>query len=153
MSRPFGRNYAFIVAGAIFLALMGAAGLRAAPGVLMLPLEKAFGWDRGLLSAAAGLGIFLYGLTGPFAAALMQSFGLRRTTTLALSLLAVSAGLSSLMTEPWHYLATWGVMTGLGSGEFGEIRPNSLSPFSLRLFLAQGEQTSVFHRNQPMMRR
>ena len=35
MSRPFGRNYAFIVAGAIFLALMGAAGLRAVPGVLM----------------------------------------------------------------------------------------------------------------------
>ncbi len=115
-SRPFGRRYAFIVAGAIFLALMGAAGLRAAPGVLMLPLEKAFGWDRGLLSAAAGLGIFLYGLTGPFAAALMQSFGVRRTATLALGLMAVSAGLSSLMTEPWHYLATWGVMTGLGSG-------------------------------------
>ena len=116
MSRPFGRNYAFIVAGAIFLALMGAAGLRAAPGVLMLPLEKAFGWNRGLLSAAAALGIFLYGLTGPFAAALMQSFGVRRTATLALSLLAVSAGLSSLMTEPWHYWLTWGVMTGLGSG-------------------------------------
>ncbi|MEY4256705.1 MAG: hypothetical protein RLZZ141_1932 [Pseudomonadota bacterium] len=115
-SRPFGRHYAFIVVAAIFLALMGAAGLRAAPGVLMLPLEKAFGWDRGLLSAAAGLGIFLYGLTGPFAAAMMQSFGVRRTAALALSLLAVSAGLSSLMTEPWHYLATWGVMTGLGSG-------------------------------------
>ena len=115
-SRPFGRRYAFIIVGAIFLALMGAAGLRAAPGVLMLPLEKAFGWNRGLLSAAAGLGIFLYGLTGPFAAALMQSFGVRRTAALALSLMAVSAGLSSLMTEPWHYLATWGVMTGLGSG-------------------------------------
>lgn len=121
MSRPFGRNYAFIVAGAIFLALMGAAGLRAAPGVLMLPLEKAFGWDRGLLSTAAGLGIFLYGLTGPFAAALMQSFGLRRTATLALSLLAVSAGLSSLMTEPWHYLATWGLMSGLGTGALAMV--------------------------------
>ena len=115
-SRLFGRHYAFIVVAAVFLALMGAAGLRAAPGVLMLPLEKAFGWDRGLLSAAAGLGIFLYGLTGPFAAALMQSFGVRRTATLALGLMGVSAGLSSLMTEPWHYMATWGVMTGLGSG-------------------------------------
>ena len=82
--RPFGQNYAFVVAGAIFFALLAAAGLRAAPGVLILPLEKAFGWDRGSISLAAAVGIFLYGLTGPFAAALMQSFGVRRTISLAL---------------------------------------------------------------------
>ncbi len=114
--RPFGRNYAFVAAGAVFIALMAAAGLRAAPGVLMLPLERAFGWDRGTVSAAAAVGIFLYGLTGPFAAALMQSFGIRRTVALALVLMAVSTGLSALMTEPWQYVATWGVMAGLGSG-------------------------------------
>lgn len=115
-SRPFGQKYAFVVAGAIFLALMAAAGLRAAPGVLILPLEKAFGWDRASISAAAAVGIFLYGLTGPFAAALMTSFGVRRTVTLALLLMAISTGLSSMMTAPWQYMATWGVMTGLGSG-------------------------------------
>jgi hypothetical protein len=48
--RPFGQNYAFVVAAAIFLALLSAAGLRAAPGVLILPLEKAFGWDRASIS-------------------------------------------------------------------------------------------------------
>ena len=52
--RPFGQNYAFVVAGAIFLALLAAAGLRAAPGVLILPLEKAFHWDRASISTAAG---------------------------------------------------------------------------------------------------
>ena len=115
-SRPFGQNYAFVAAGVVFIALMAAAGLRAAPGVLLLPLERAFGWDRGATSAAAAVGIFIYGLTGPFAAALMQSFGVRRTVTLALILMAVSTGLSALMTEPWQYLLTWGVMSGLGSG-------------------------------------
>lgn len=114
--RPFGRNYAFVAAGTVFVALMAAAGLRSAPGVLMLPLERAFQWDRGVISMAAAVGIFLYGLTGPFAAALMQSFGLRRTVTAALVLMAVSTGLSSLMTEPWQYVATWGVMAGVGSG-------------------------------------
>src|SRR3990167_7988995 len=114
--RPFGRNYAFVAAGAVFIALMAAAGLRAAPGVLMLPLERAFGWDRGTVSAAAAVGIFLYGLSGPFSAAPMQSFGIRRTVALALVLMAVSTGLSALMTEPWQYVATWGVMAGLGSG-------------------------------------
>lgn len=100
---------------------MGTAGLRAAPGVLIVPLQKAFGWDLGLVSAAAGLGIFLYGLTGPFAAALMQSFGVRRTATIALGPLSVSARLSSLMTEPWHYLAPWGLMSGLGSGALAMV--------------------------------
>jgi len=116
LTRPFGQNYAFVAAGAVFFALMAAAGLRAAPGVLMLPLERAFGWDRGTVSMAAAVGIFIYGLTGPFAAALMQSFGVRRTVLLALVLMSVSTALSALMTEPWQYVATWGVMSGLGSG-------------------------------------
>jgi MFS family permease len=115
-SRPFGQKYAFVAAGVVFVALMAAAGLRSAPGVLMLPLERAFGWDRGTISAAAAVGIFLYGLTGPFAAALMQSFGVRRTVVLSLALMSVSTALSSLMTQPWQYVATWGVMTGVGSG-------------------------------------
>jgi sugar phosphate permease len=114
--RPFGQNYAFVVAGAIFLALLAAAALRAAPGVLMLPLEKAFGWDRASISLAAAVGIFLYGLTGPFAAALMNSFGLRRTVTLALLLMSVSTGLSAFMSASWQYVATWGVLAGFGSG-------------------------------------
>ena len=115
-TRPFGQKYAFVAAGAVFVALMAAAGLRAAPGVLMLPLERAFGWDRGTISAAAAVGIFLYGLTGPFAAALMQSFGVRRTVTLALAIMAISTALSSFMSQPWQYVATWGVLTGVGSG-------------------------------------
>ena len=114
--RPFGQNYAFVVAAVVFVALLAAAGLRSAPGVLILPLEHAFGWSRATVSAAAAVGIFLYGLTGPFAAALMQSFGVRKTVTLALLLMAVSTGLSSMMTQPWQYIATWGVFAGFGSG-------------------------------------
>lgn len=115
-ARPFGQKYAFVALAVVFIALMAAAGLRSTPGVLMLPLERAFGWDRGTISAAAAVGIFLYGLTGPFAAALMQSFGVRRTVALAFVVMAVSTALSSLMVEPWQYVATWGVMTGVASG-------------------------------------
>jgi MFS family permease len=119
--RPFGQNYAFVVAGAIFVALLSAAALRSAPGVLMLPIEKAFGWDRATVSIAAAVGIFLYGLTGPFAAALMQTFGLRRTVTLALLLMGVSTGLSLFMTQPWQYVLTWGVLSGVGSGAVAPV--------------------------------
>ena len=69
--RPFGQNFAFVVVAVIFLALLASAGLRATPGVLIVPLQKAFGWDVGVISSSAAVGIFLYGLAGPFAAAVM----------------------------------------------------------------------------------
>lgn len=114
--RPFGQNYAFVVAGVIFLSLLAAAGLRAAPGVLMLPLQSSLGWDRATISLGAAIGIFLYGLAGPFAAALMQTFGLKRTLVSALLLMSVSTGLSAMMTAPWQFITLWGVVSGIGSG-------------------------------------
>lgn len=114
--RPFGQRYAFVVAGVVFLSLLAAAGLRAAPGVLILPIESAFGWSRDTISLAAAIGIFLYGLTGPFAAALMQSFGIRRTLIGALLVMSASTAASYFMTAPWQYVATWGVLSGVASG-------------------------------------
>ncbi|MBI1197364.1 MAG: MFS transporter [Phenylobacterium sp.] len=114
--RPFGQGYAWVVAAVTFLALLAAAGLRSAPGVLLSPLHSAFGWDRGWLSAGAAVGILLYGLVGPFAAALMQTLGLRRTLVAGLVLMSGSTALSLGMREPWQYVATWGVLSGLGSG-------------------------------------
>ena len=114
--RPWGQNYAFVVAGVIFLALLAAAGVRAAPGVLILPLGQAFGWSRDSISLAAAVGIFLYGLVGPFAAALMQAVGIRRTLMVALVLMALSIAASNWMTQPWHLLLSWGVFSGIGSG-------------------------------------
>jgi len=119
--RPFGPRYAFVVVGVIFFALLIASGLRSAPSVLMLPLEDAFGWRRDVISLAAAIGIFLYGLAGPFAATLMERFGLRRTLMCALLLMSASTGLSLLMNKPWHLVATWGIMSGIGSGAVASV--------------------------------
>jgi sugar phosphate permease len=115
-SRPFGQRYAFVVVAVIFLALLVAAALRSSMSVMMVPLEDAFGWRRDSISFAAAIGIFLYGLVGPFAAALMERVGLRRTVIGALILMSAATALSLLMSRPWHLIATWGVMSGLGSG-------------------------------------
>ena len=109
------------VAAITFLALLAAAGLRSAPSVLMLPLQQAFGWDRATISFTAATGIFLYGLAGPFAAALMQSFGIRRTMISALTLVAIATLLSRWMTTSWQFLATWGVLSGIGSGALASV--------------------------------
>lgn len=111
---PF--HYAYVVAGVAFLALLAAAGLRAAPGVLIVPLELAFGWDRATISAGAGLGILLNGLMGPFAAALMQTYGIKRVLLAGLALMASATFASLFMTAPWQYLLTWGLVSGVGSG-------------------------------------
>ena len=119
--RPFGQNYAFVVVAVIFLALLASAGLRATPGVLMLPLQKTFGWDVSVISSSAAIGIFLYGLAGPFAAAVMQRFGIRRTVLGALALMSASTGASYFMTTPWQLFLTWGLLSGIGSGAVANV--------------------------------
>jgi MFS family permease len=116
LRQKLGGNYAFVVVAVVFLALIVSAGQRSVPGVLMLPLVNAFGWSRADISLGAAIGIFLYGLVGPFAAALMQSFGLKRTLVCALILVAVATGASSFMTQSWQFILLWGVGSGLGTG-------------------------------------
>ena len=112
---------AWIVAAVAFLALVGAAGFRAAPSVLMLPLEEEFGWSRTQLSLAVTVNLLLFGLMAPFAAALMARFGLRRVTSIALVLVAAGAGLSIFATAPWMLVLTWGVLIGLGTGSMALV--------------------------------
>src|SRR6266566_1170304 len=116
MARQRKLHYAWIVAGVTFLTLLVAAGLRATPGVLIVPLETEFGWSRTTISFAIGLNIFLYGLIGPFAAAVMDRFGLRRTMLAALACIAAGVALTPLMTRPWQLIVLWGVVVGTGSG-------------------------------------
>lgn len=111
----------YIVVGVTFLALLISAGLRSAPGVMMVPLELHFGWDRATISFSAAVGIFLYGLVGPFAAALMMSLGIKRTMLGGLLLMSAATLASLWMTAPWHYVLTWGVLSGVGSGAVASV--------------------------------
>ncbi|MFD2421911.1 MFS transporter [Amycolatopsis pigmentata] len=107
---------AWFVAFAAFVALVGAAGFRSAPGVLIEPLHAEFGWSRGTISAAVSINLVLYGLISPFAAALMERLGMRRVVAGALVLVAAGSGLTVIMTESWQLLLCWGVLVGAGTG-------------------------------------
>lgn len=99
-----------------FFVLLAAAAVRATSGVLFLPLEREFHWSRSTVSLAVSVNILLYGLVGPFAGALMQGLGVRRTTLIALALLATGVSLATLVTQPWQLILVWGVVVGTGSG-------------------------------------
>ena len=107
---------AWFVAGVAFVATVGAAGFRATPGVLINPLRQEFGWSVGEISLAVSVNLILYGLTAPFAAALMERFGMRRVVPVALLLVAAGSGLTVFMTSAWQLLLLWGVLVGLGTG-------------------------------------
>jgi len=107
---------AFAVAGAVFVVLLCAAAVRATPSILIVPLEREFGWSRALLSSAVSVNLVLYGLVGPFAAALMDRFGIRRTVIVSLALIGTGVALTSQMRASWQLLLTWGVLVGLGTG-------------------------------------
>jgi predicted MFS family arabinose efflux permease len=107
---------AFIVAGAVFVVLLCAAAVRATPSILIVPLEREFGWSRALLSSAVSVNLVLYGLVGPFAAALMERFGIRRTVLASLALICVGVALTSQMRSSWQLVLTWGILVGLGTG-------------------------------------
>lgn len=112
---------AWVVAAVAFVALVGAAGFRAAPAVLIVPLQEEFGWSRGVLSAAVSVNLLLFGLTAPFAAALMDRFGVRRVTACALLLVAAGSAATVWMTAAWQLVLSWGVLVGLGTGSMALV--------------------------------
>jgi sugar phosphate permease len=112
-------HYAWIIAAVTFVVGMLTAGVRAAPGVLIVPLEQEFHWSRATISLAVGVNLLLYGAIGPFAAALMDRFGVRRTMTLALAATAIGVAFSPAMRQSWQLILLWGVVVGIGCGFIG----------------------------------
>lgn len=109
-------HWAWVVAGVSFVAILGAAAFRSVPGVLMNPLHHEFGWSHGTVGVAMAVNMTLYGVTAPFAAALMDRFGIRPVLSGALVLIAAGSALSVVMTARWQLVVLWGVLVGVGTG-------------------------------------
>ncbi|GAA3017312.1 MFS transporter [Kitasatospora albolonga] len=109
-------HYAWVVAAVALLVLVGSAGFRSTPGLMMDALHAEFGWSHATVASAVSVNLTLFGLTAPFAAALMDRFGVRLVVVCALLTISVGAGLTIMMTESWQLILCWGVMVGLGSG-------------------------------------
>jgi sugar phosphate permease len=109
-------HYGWVMVGVTFFTALITAGTVGAPGVFIVPLQKEFGWSTAEISSALSIRFILFGLMAPFAAALMNRYGLRNVTLSAL-LIVASALLASLaMTKVWHLLLLWGVVIGIGTG-------------------------------------
>ena len=112
----WGIHYGWVVAFSTFLTLLVTAGAVGAPGVLIAPLQAEFGWSTADISLAFAVRLVLFGLMGPFAAAFMNRFGVRRVAAFAIALISVGIALSFAMTSLWQLVLLWGVVVGLGTG-------------------------------------
>ncbi|AQA04023.1 MFS transporter [Mycobacterium sp. MS1601] len=127
-------HWAWVVAAVSFVALLGAAGFRSVPGVMMNPLHHEFGWSHGTVGLAMSVNMTLFGLTAPFAAALMDRFGIRPVLAAALGLIATGSALSVTMTASWQLVLLWGVLVGTGTGA---ISMGFVATIATRWFEAQ----------------
>jgi MFS family permease len=108
--------YGWVVVAVTFLTMLATAAAMSSPGVMIVPLQREFGWSNEAISTALALRILLFGLFGPFAAAFMNRFGLRRVMITALALIAGGLIVSFAMTRLWQLILLWGVVLGVGTG-------------------------------------
>ena len=109
-------HYGWVMVGVTFFTALVTAGSVGAPGVFIVPLQREFGWSTAEISSALSIRFILFGLMAPFAAALMNRYGLRNVTLSALLIVASALVVSLAMTKVWHLLLLWGVVIGIGTG-------------------------------------
>src|SRR5215208_2374502 len=145
-SPPLGRiHWAWVVAAVSFIAILGAAGFGSVPGVMMNPLHHEFGWYHGVVGLAMSVNMTLFGLTAPFAAALMDRFGVRPMLSAALLLIATGSALSVTMTASWQLVLLWGVLVGTVTGaiSMGFVATVATRWFEARRGLVTGVLTAA----------
>ena len=111
-----GVHYGWIVAATTFLTMLATAAAMGSAGIMIEPLREEFGWGTDQISSAMAIRLVLFGLFGPFAAAFMNHFGVRKVVVCALGMIATGLGLSFFMRELWQLLLLWGVVVGVGTG-------------------------------------
>jgi sugar phosphate permease len=111
-----GLFYGWAVAGATFLVMLATAGAMGAPGVIIEPLEKEFGWSAAQISVALAIRLALFGLIAPFAAAFINRFGVRAVVVTAIGMISAGILASLAMSQIWELIALWGVIVGVGTG-------------------------------------
>jgi MFS family permease len=138
-------HWAWVVAAVSFVAILGAAGFRSVPGVMMNPLHHEFGWSHGTVGLAMSVNMTLFGLTAPFAAAMMDRLGVRPVLSAALVLIATGSALSVGMTASWQLVLLWGVLVGVGTGaiSMGFVATVSTRWFEQRRGLVTGVLTAA----------
>jgi sugar phosphate permease len=111
-----GIHYGWVIVAVTFLTTLTTAGAMGLPGALILPLSKEFGWDVAEISSAIAIRLVLFGLMAPIAAALIETYGVRRVVIAAIAFIVTGLMFALVMTTVWHLVLLWGIVVGIGTG-------------------------------------
>jgi MFS family permease len=111
-----GIHYGWVVMLIAFLTMLISSSALGLPGAFLRPLSSEFGWNTEQISSALAVRFALFGLMGPFAAIMMERYGLRRIVPIALVLIALGLMLATRMHALWQLFVLWGLVLGVGSG-------------------------------------
>jgi predicted MFS family arabinose efflux permease len=111
-------HYSWIILCITFFSIIAAGIVRSSSGVFIVPFETEFGWNRSTISLAFAISLFLYGLSGPFLAALIEVLGLKKMMLAAMATLLLGLISTYFMSQAWQLILIWGFIIGLGSGLF-----------------------------------
>ncbi|VXB15511.1 Major facilitator superfamily protein [Bacillus sp. 349Y] len=125
MLKKNGLHYSWVILLIAFFSIIVAGIVRSSSGVFINPFENEFGWDRSVISLAFAVGLFLYGISGPFMAALIEVLGLKKVMVSSMATLLIGTLLTFVMQESWQLIIIWGIIIGLGSSVFLTV----LSPY------------------------
>ncbi|MGM9987199.1 MAG: MFS transporter [Bacillaceae bacterium] len=118
-------HYSWFILAITFCSIIVAGIVRSSSGVFIEPFEQEFGWDRPVISLAFAIGLFLYGFSGPFMAALIEVLGLKKMMIVSMTTLLAGITLTFVMNQSWQLIIIWGIIIGLGSSLFLTV----LSPY------------------------
>ncbi|MDQ2951312.1 MAG: MFS transporter [Chloroflexota bacterium] len=114
-------HYAWVVTSVTFLALLAASAVRAAPGVILVPLESEFGWDRAVISLAVSVSLITFGLGGPIGGTLVDRIGPRRALLAGLGAIALGLFFLLSLRDLWQLFVIWGLLIGIGTGIASQV--------------------------------
>lgn len=120
-------HYAWVVVAVTFVALLVSQSIRATPGLIMLPIEKEFGWDRASISLAVAASLLTFGLGGPLGGGLVDRFGPRRVLLAGIALIAGGTWTLMQIRELWQFYVIWAVAIGVGTGAAGQVISASIA--------------------------
>lgn len=111
-------HYSWVILVVTFFSIIVAGIVMSSSGVFIDPFESEFGWDRPMIALAFAISLFLYGMSGPFMAALLEVVGLKKMMVISMTTLLVGLSLTLIMNESWQLILIWGVIIGLGASLF-----------------------------------
>lgn len=111
-------HYSWVILIVTFLSVIVAAVTNTMSGVMMIPFEKEFGWDRASISGAFAICITLVGFSGPIIAGLYQKFTVKKIVIAGMGTLLLAIFLTTFMKQIWQLYLIWGIVIGLSAGVF-----------------------------------